>query len=422
MEAYLALPLMAVLLLLKGFFSGSEIALVNADKLKLQHRARKGDPGAKRVLEAFERPETLLTTTLVGTNLATVSLTTVGTVMMIHYLGKAGDLWAFVVFTPLFLILGEVVPKSIYQQRSDTLSPRIIYPLRAVQWLLWPVITFFSFIARMVARIVAGPGKAEGLQISREQLSLVVKMAEESGALGSVGDGEIRRVIRFAVTTAAEAMIPMAEVTGIHRIKTTRDALELSMRFGYGRLPVYEGSTSNVVGLVRIHFWDAMDPEFCKRPLESLIRPVMYTSPDQTIDELLPTLSERDDQAAIVVDEYGSATGMITLEDIVGQVIGDTDIGYAYKEQKERARRTVQKIAEGRYRIDARVPIAEVNERLGTTIPTTDYHTLGGFVFATLRRIPRQGDVTRSCGYAFVVEEATDRAAVSFVAEFDAGE
>ena len=115
----------------RGFFSGSEIALVNADKIKLNARANQGHRGAKLVLRQFQRPEVLLGTTLVGTNISTVILTTVGTLLMIRHFGERGDVLAFLVFTPLFLIFGEIVPKSVYQQKSDDIAPVVVYPLRA---------------------------------------------------------------------------------------------------------------------------------------------------------------------------------------------------------------------------------------------------------------------------------------------------
>lgn len=134
---------MVVLLLMKGFFSGSEIALVNSDKIKLHHRANQGHKGAKLVLKLFRTPDVLLGTTLVGTNISTVSLTTIGTMMMISHFGENGDLIAFLVFTPLFLIFGEIVPKSVYQQKSDVISPIIVYPLKLFSILFAPVIFVF---------------------------------------------------------------------------------------------------------------------------------------------------------------------------------------------------------------------------------------------------------------------------------------
>jgi len=135
MEPIIALPIMVVLLLLKGFFSGSEIALVNSDKIKLRHASKQANRGAELALKLLQKPEVLLSTTLVGTNISTIALTTIGTLTMIELFGAHGDFYAFLIFTPLFLILGEIVPKSVYQQKSNALTPLIIFPLRWSSWI-----------------------------------------------------------------------------------------------------------------------------------------------------------------------------------------------------------------------------------------------------------------------------------------------
>ncbi|MGE0821226.1 MAG: CNNM domain-containing protein [Candidatus Binatia bacterium] len=161
---------MVALLLLKGFFSGSEIALVNADKLRLHHQANQGRKGARLVLSLFRTPEILLGTTLVGTNVCTVAFTTLGTTTLISYVGEPGDLYAFLLFTPLLLLFGEIVPKSVYQQKSTMLAPIIIYPLRACSFLFYPVVFIFSQVARLTARLVGG-GKVKQNLFSRENRS-----------------------------------------------------------------------------------------------------------------------------------------------------------------------------------------------------------------------------------------------------------
>ena len=160
MEILLIILFMLLLLLIKGFFSGSEIAVVNSDKIKLHAMANQGHKGAKAVLKQLRTPDILLGTTLVGTNIATVALTTLGTLVMIHLFSDMGDLIAFLVYTPLFLIFGEIVPKSIYQQKSDTIAPAAIYPLRVFSFLFYPIIFIFSRLARLTARLF-GAGKTE---------------------------------------------------------------------------------------------------------------------------------------------------------------------------------------------------------------------------------------------------------------------
>jgi len=417
MDILIILLVMMVLLLLKGFFSGSEIALVNSDKLKMHHRAKQGNRGAKLVLSLFETPDVLLGTTLVGTNIATIVLTILGTMLMIRSFGQMGDLYAVLLFTPLFLVLGEIVPKSVFQQKSNEIAPMIVYPLRVFSFLFYPLVFVFSRVARLCARLVGGGKTEQTVFITREQMRMVVDMAERGANVDVFDRVRIKRVIRFAETSVGEAMIPVAEMTAINRNRDTRSAITLVRRRGYNRLPVYSRNISNITGVVTLTTWDLMDPELQDRPLEQLIKPAHYVSPYQTIDQLLPVLRARDDHMAVVVDEFGSAVGMITMEDILEEVVGEIDVGYDFEEYFPRRKRIYEMLDEETYLMDARLPISEVNELLGTSLPAVESHTIGGLMMARLRHIPGEGESIVEAGFRFTVTEATERAVVKLQVE-----
>ena len=210
MDILILVVVMLALLLLKGFFSGSEIALVNADKLKIHHMSKQGNKGASMVLKLFKTPDVLLGTTLVGTNISTVALTTIGSLVMIRYFGQLGDFYAFLLFTPLLLIFGEIVPKSVFQQKSDTIAPVIVYPLKFFSLAFYPVIFVFSRVARLAARIVGGGKTEQNVFITREQVRMVVEMAERGTNVDVFDRVRIKRAIRFADTSVGEAMVPIA--------------------------------------------------------------------------------------------------------------------------------------------------------------------------------------------------------------------
>ena len=422
MNLAITLFVMIVLLFLKGFFSGSEIALVNADKLKLTHRANHGHHGSQMVLRLFRTPELLLTTTLVGTNLTTVTLSAIGTLLMLQLVGgNYGDLVAFLVFTPLLLILGEIVPKSVYQEKSDIIAPIVVYPLRFFYYLFLPVVFVFSRVARMAAWLAGSGPAGHGLFITREQMRSVIEMAERGSNVDNFDRIRIRRAIRFAETTIGEAMIPIADVVAINQKRTTADVIERVQKRGYNRLPVYEGNISNVVGVVTLTTWDLMDQELPDRPLEELIKPTHYVTHYETIDQLLPVLKARHDHMAVVVDEFGSAIGIITMEDIIEEVVGDIDVGYEFEEYVPRKRRQYRLLDEEEevYEMDARLPISEVNDVLGLHFSASEFHTVGGLVMARLRRLPREGDSIVEEGFRFRVEEATSRGATRILVERD---
>jgi len=410
LELLSILFMIVLFLVLKGFFSGSEIALVNADKIKLRHKARQGNKGAKMALKMFETPHVILGTTLVGTNIATVVLTTLGASLMMGYFGKAGDLYAFLIFTPLLLIFGEIVPKSVYQQQSDSLAPVIVYPLRFFAVLFSPMVFIFSRIAHLMARVLGGGKSEQNLFITREQLRSILDMAERGSNVDVFDRERISRAIRFADTLVGEAMIPVAEMVALNYNRSTADAISLVRRRGFNRLPVYHNNITNITGIVTISTWDLLDTDLANTPLESLIKPAYYVSQLQTIDELLPVLREREDHTAIVVDEFGSAIGMITMEDILEEVVGEIDVGYDFEEYLPKRRRIFEMLDEETFLMDSRLPISEANDVLDTRLPTTEAHTIGGLVLSRLRHIPKVGESTIIGGFCFTVEAASERA------------
>jgi CBS domain containing-hemolysin-like protein len=419
MEIILIILLLLVLLLLKGFFSGSEIALVNSDKMKLQHRARQGHKGAELVLKLFKTPDVMLGTTLVGTNVATVALTTVGATLMIEYFGTLGDLYAFLIFTPLLLIFGEIVPKSIYQHKSDEIAPIAVYPLQVFSWLFFPIIFIFSRIARLAARIAGGGKTDQTVFMAREQIRAVVDMADRGSNVGTFDRERIKRTIRFAETTVGEAMIPISDVVAIKRTRNMATAIKIVYHNNYNRLPVYERNIGNITGVMTLSTWDLMDPELTEKPIADYIRPASYVTVHQTIDQLLEDLKERKDHMAIVVDEFGSAIGMITMEDVLEEVVGEIEVGYDFEEYHPRKKREIEVLDRDRYILDARISLSEANDILGANLPVGEFHTLGGLMIAHLKHIPKIGESINVDGYIFTVTASTERAVTQIQVEPD---
>ena len=313
MDWTLELLLIIGFLLLKAFFSGSEIAMVNSDKVKLRHQAKTGDRGAALVLKLFRTPDVILGTTLVGTNLATVTISTLGALIFIDHFGAAGDLISVIVLTPVLLIFGEVVPKSIFQQKADTITSRLIHGLRFFSYLFYPVIFVFSRVARFITRLVGGGAIPQNMFITREELRVMLEVSESSANPSTIDRKRIRRIIRFADTTVGEAMIPLADVVGVNEARPIKEAVRLVMRYGFNRLPVYRGNMTNIKSILTLSSWDLMEPDILEKNATDYMSSVLFVSPKQTIDQALPQLQAREDHMAVVVDEFGSAIGILTM-------------------------------------------------------------------------------------------------------------
>lgn len=417
MELVPSLILMFIFLVLKGFFSGSEIAIVNSDKLKLRHRAKKGDKGASLVLRMFRTPDVILGTTLVGTNVATVTISTLGTLLFINLFGEAGgDLLSVVVLTPFLLIFGEIVPKSIFQQKSDVIVGYIAYVLRFFSYLFYPVIFFFSRVARLAAKLVGGPVK-QNVFITREELRVLLDITETPAGAGAIDRNSIRRIIRFADTTVGQAMIPLADVVGFNETRNLEEAVHLVFKHGFNRLPVYRSNITNVKGILTLSTWDLLDEKIGEKPIANYIKPPLYLSPHQTIDQTLPLLQAREDHMGIVVDEFGSAIGIITMEDVFEEVVGDIDVGYDFDEYKAPRQYYIEEVEDSVYNMGGRTPISEVNDILHVRLPVYEAHTIAGLLSHRLRRIPVVGDWIEEEGFRFEVTEADSRAALKVKAE-----
>jgi len=412
MDWAVELILIIFFLLLKGFFSGSEIAMVSSDKLKLRHQAKMGNRGASLVLKLFRTPDVILGTTLVGTNLATVTISTLGALIFIDMFGSAGDLISIVVLTPVLLILGEVVPKSIFQQNADTLSSRIIYALRFFSYLFYPVIFIFSRIARFITRIVGGGSIPQNMFITREELRVLLDVSDSTANPSTIDRKRIRRIIRFGDTTVGEAMIPLADVVGLNEARSMKEAVRVVMKYGFNRLPIYQGNITNITSILTLDSWDLMAPDIMEKPATDYMSSVLFISPKQTIDRALPQLQAREDHMAIVVDEFGSAVGILTMEDVFEEVVGEIDVGYDFDEYNPRKRAYIEHESKNIHLMSGRTPISEVNDILYVHFPTEEAHTIGGLIGSRLRDIPSIGDTIEEQGYRLTVLDADERSVI----------
>ncbi|MEW8027386.1 MAG: hemolysin family protein [Candidatus Thiodiazotropha sp.] len=412
MDWAVELLLILFFLLLKGFFSGSEIAMVNSDKLKLRHKGKLGNRGANLVLKMFKTPDVILGTTLVGTNIATVTISTVGALVCIDLFGNTGDLISVIILTPILLIFGEVVPKSVFQQEADSLVSRLIYILRFFSYVFYPVIFIFSRVARLATRIVGGGTVPQNMFITREELRVLLDVSDSTSDPQTIDRKRIRRIIRFADTTVGEAMIPLPDVVGFNEVRNMKEAVRLVMKHGYNRLPVYRGNITNVKGILTLDTWALMLPDLEEKPIIDYISPVLYLSPRQTIDRALPMLQARKDHMAVVVDEFGSAIGILTMEDVFEEVVGEIDVGYDFDEYQPKRRIYIEHESENSHLVSGRMPISEINDILHVDFPVEEALTVGGLIVSRLRHIPSEGDAIEEKSHRLTVIESDERSVI----------
>ncbi|SEA80485.1 CNNM domain-containing protein [Rubrimonas cliftonensis] len=399
------LALLGLLLLLKGFFSGSEIAMVSADRVRLRVRAARGATGSKLALRLMGDPARVLTTTLLGTNLSSVALTTIGTLLMVRLFGGQGELVAVLVLTPVMLILGEIVPKSVYQQKADALAPYIAHPLSWVQIALAPLVWLFSSLARLAARMIGGADDPSSA--ARSQVVAVVQMAESTAANAAFGSGQVRRVLRFAQMTAAEVMWPLSEIRSVSREAGMAEIVAARRASGERLVPLYETAPANVTTVAVIESWDLLDPELERKPVDELLGAVRFVPHLQRVNEIIDMLHGEPAAIIIVVNETGAALGLITLNLLVRRTLGADD---AARADQPGPGAEPGASAAGARRFPARTPLVEVNEALGVALETLQHSSLGGYALARFGRLTQAGEHFDAEGWRFTVIEATPRA------------
>jgi putative hemolysin len=396
----LATGLIALCLLSEGFFSGSEIAVVSADRHRLKARAAEGSMGAKLALRMLERPEFLVGTCLIGTNVSTVGAATIATAALAEVLGGRPQLLVVALIFPLTLVIGELVPKSIFQARADTLAPIIVFPLRAFSFAIYPMLLVLEFCSKTLLRLTGGEPKPG---VTREEIRGLLQASGEL-RLDDVDRNLIKRVFAFTEASVEDVMVPLIEVDMVSQDADVRQAIDRIETSGHSWLPVYQDRVDNVIGV--IHHSDLLFLENLTQRVDLLMRPLKFVPETKRVDELFLEFRRERTRIAVAVDEYGGAVGLVTREDLLEEIVGDIDDEY------DAPNPWVRKSGEHEWLIRARVESEPLQEAIGFTLPEGEYETLAGFMLSRLGHVPRVGEFVREGPWRLEVTQASDRAIV----------
>ena len=402
-----SLVAICAILLLQGFFSGSEIAMVSANQLTLQTRADEGNSGARLALSMLDKEALLLGTCLIGTNLCLVS----GTVLATALTTEALAAWqsdaalstthlgivaaSYIVAAP---VLGEALPKTVYAHYATMLASVIAWPLRGVQLILTPLLWGVRAWSVLLTRVTGAP---EERAIMRHE---IIDLLEDQLATTDIDQDEhrmIQGVLSIADVMVEECMTPLIDLTGMSVAASLEDAASICLSSGHSRLPVYRERIDNIVGVLH-----ARDLLFAgpNSELEPLMRPVSFVPESKPIDELLQEMQRRREHFAVVVDEYGGATGIITIEDLVEEIIGEI------RDERDRKEPGLRQITEKTWRVPGRVEVEVLEDTVGHEFTEGDYETVAGLILHEASRIPVVGEEFVIDGATFRIHEASDRA------------
>jgi putative hemolysin len=396
-ETELLLALACVLV--QAFFAGSEIAVVSADRLALQARADDGDARARRALRLLERPSRFVGVCLLGANLATVT----GASLVSHALHRHGvtsELAAIALFTPITVIFAEVVPKSLFHRHANTLAPSLAAPLEWVMRGAAPILWLGETLEHAVLAML-GVRAHDPHAVKREDIRMLLE-TEGAGDMQAEEKEMIRRVFDFSETRVEDAMVPLIEVAAIPADSTIDEAIAVMVEQGWSRMPVYRERIDDIVGMVSHH--DLLfAPEGTTHVL-GVTKDVTYVPETTRVEDVFRQLTARRQRLAVVVDEYGGAVGILSIEDIVEEIVGEIDDEYDGKRPNVRRANDREWMASGRAEAEA------LHAVTGFAMPDGDYETLAGFLLAHMGHVPAVGERYTWGGWTFTITSANGRA------------
>jgi putative hemolysin len=401
-ELLLGALLILVCISCEGFFSGTETAMVSVDRARIKALAEQGSKSAALVDEILQTPEKFFSTTLLGTNIAVVLSNAIATLLVIQYLGEQYQYITILIMTPLILIFGEIVPKTVYRYHAEQMTTHLIYPLKTISTIFYPLVVILTSLTRLVMRLF-GMGSAQFRpHATREDLENYLDMWNIRGYLRTAERKIIERIFDFSEIDVEDIMIPLVNIKTLEAQDSIDNAISLARKTGYSRIPVYEGEAYNIIGIV--HAFDLLTANEETQTLKDLMRPAPYVPNSAPVDELLKKLRTEGKSIAVVVDEYGGAVGIVTIEDILEEVVGEIYDEYDKEE------RLLVRTGRDEYLVNARMGIDELNDRLNLQLPKDDYETVAGFLLKHMERIPRVGEGFRFSNLKFTITRADRRA------------
>ncbi len=395
----ISLIIIVFCIVMSAYFSATETAFSTLSRARVKNMADKGNAKAALVLRLSERYDSMLSTILVGNNIVNIATASLTTLIFARLLGEeAGASVSTAVTTIVVLIFGEVSPKSIAKESPEKFAMFSAPILNVLMKVLTPVNFLFAQWKKLLSRIIKSD---EEKSITEDELLTIVDEAQLEGGINEQEGSLIRNAIEFKDMEAADIFTPSVDVTGIPKDATVEKTAEVFEETGYSRLPVYEGGLDNIIGIV-------YEKDFYSRvyrkgeELSSIIRPAMYITKFRKINELMKDLQSRKQHMAVVVDEFGVTRGIVTLEDILEELVGDI------WDEHDQVETKLQRISENEYLVSGKADVEKVFEFLGKE-KEFEVLTVGGWVMNELGRVPEAGASFAADGLEVRVEEMNGR-------------
>jgi putative hemolysin len=407
MSDFLRIILVLFLVLGNAFFVAAEYALVTARRSRLEEIANLGSRRARIALRIMDSPVRFIGTVQLGITAFSIALGAIGEPLVAHFLDPflaqtVSFILAFTIVTYLHVTLGELVPKAIALTKNESTALWVALPIEAVFLATYPIVWFLQESANKFTNLFGIEPAAAGVVAHNEQeIRMIVAAAEDTGVIATTEEEMLYKVFDFADKEVHEVMVPRPEVVAISITLPTEEALAALLESPYTRYPVYRESLDEIAGILHVRdlFSALHDRGMAQVEIEQLLRPAYIVPETKDLAALLAEFRKQNQHMAVVVDEYGAMQGIVTLEDLLEEIVGEIEDEFDLPDE------SVERLDDTHIRIDGTFPIDDFNEQFGTEIEVEDYHTMAGMVFGEIGHAPEVGDEVTVDGLVLRVVE-----------------
>lgn len=395
------LAILVLLVIFSALFSGTETALVSLSDIRAQALLRKKKKGAIPLDRLKKDPHRLIITILIGNNLVNIGAASFATVVFTNMLGSSGVGVATGVMTFVILVFGEITPKTFCAQNAEKISLLVARPVEILSYILWPFVKLFSLISKAVTKLFSSD---KGDQLSNDDLKIIVTMGKKEGLLSKEAAKMMHNVLEFKGTKVTEVMTPRVDMNMIEGTQTLKQVINYVVKTPYSRYPVYIKTRDEVVGLLDVDdvLRYAKDGKMSVI-VKDIMRPIDFIPESKKIDDLLAEFEKKQLPMVIVVDEYGDVSGMVTVDDILEEIVGDIF------DKSSRSSDYIKKINEKIVAVDAKAPLEELAKEFNFDVKQSNFETIAGFVEDRLQKIPKKGEKIKMKGLTIEVDKVTNK-------------
>jgi CBS domain containing-hemolysin-like protein len=386
---WLQITALVILIAASAFFSGSEAALISLSRLRARGMLERGLKGAPAVLRLLDDRNRFLTSILIGNTVVLLAADSLATLLFVKTGVPNPAIWSTLAMTVLLLAFGEIIPKTIAVANNERWALRLAPFLERVAWVMTPVNAAFLFFTNLIVRLFGVQPAANGPFVTEDDIRNIVNVGAEQKVLEEQEREMIHSIIQFGDTIVREVMTPRPDMVAVDITSSGRRALDIVIAEGYSKLPAYEETVDNVVGVVhdRELLIALANGTLAQTSLRALMRPITLVPESKRVSELLREMQRGKFSLAVVVDEYGGTAGLVTMEDLLEEIVGEIR-----DEHDEGEEESIRILAHDEAIVDAKTNIEDVNAKLGTHLPHEDFETIGGLTVGLFGRLPLEGE------------------------------